>query len=271
MIKNFNRKYSSALVKSFTSLNSFRSNRYFSVSSEVSNEEKGKVKTFVKSILHGNEAIKADLSSTYSKTLDRGKYVHEKQVHLVKPEAWDDYQGLVATHYKRMNEMEEFKVKLFGSWDVEIGESLDQAVHIWEYNNYPGYISTHDLLKKDEKYQQFLKELRPMLRSRSNQMLLEFSFWDSKISQKPNGIYELRTYVLKPGMLLEWEHEWQRGLEARRQFVQPIGAWFSQIGHLNVVHHMWADLQVRKKMREAAWQVDGWAQTVVNTGIIRGT
>lgn len=41
--------------------------------------------------------------------------------------------------------------------------------------------------------------------------------------------------------------------------------------HLNaivyIVHHMWAypDLQVRKEMREKAWQVDGWAQTVYNT------
>jgi hypothetical protein len=29
------------------------------------------------------------------------------------------------------------------------------------------------------------------------------------------------------------------GIEARRKFVAPIGAWFSQIGRLHQVHHMW--------------------------------
>lgn len=29
------------------------------------------------------------------------------------------------------------------------------------------------------------------------------------------------------------------GLEARRKFVQPIGAWFSQVGELHQVIHMW--------------------------------
>lgn len=31
----------------------------------------------------------------------------------------------------------------------------------------------------------------------------------------------------------------RRGIEARRKFVAPVGAWFSQIGRLHQVHHMW--------------------------------
>lgn len=31
----------------------------------------------------------------------------------------------------------------------------------------------------------------------------------------------------------------RRGIEARKKYVQPIGAWFSQLGSLNYVHHMW--------------------------------
>lgn len=61
---------------------------------------------------------------------------------------------------------------------------------------------------------------------------------------------------------------WRKGLDCRRQFCEPVGAWFSQLGDLNVVHHMWTypDLQTRKTTREDAWQVDGWAETVTNTG-----
>lgn len=31
----------------------------------------------------------------------------------------------------------------------------------------------------------------------------------------------------------------RRGIEARRKFVAPVGAWFSQIGRLHQVYHMW--------------------------------
>ncbi|KND04086.1 uncharacterized protein SPPG_01528 [Spizellomyces punctatus DAOM BR117] len=228
-----------------------------------------KAKAIVSSILHGSEKAKrdeADDNQTYSKILARGKYVHELQIHNVKPEAMQDYIQLLDENYPRVADMPEFKVKLFGSWTTEFGE-LDRAVHIWEYNNYPGYIETQALLKKDVRYQAFLRQLAPMLRSRQNQMLLEFAFWQGSSPEIHDGIYELRSYLLKPGRLLEWETEWRRGLDARRRFVQPVGAWFSQLGPLNWVHHMWAypDLQVRKEMREKAWQVDGWAQTVART------
>ena len=32
----------------------------------------------------------------------------------------------------------------------------------------------------------------------------------------------------------------RKGLECRRQFCEPIGAWFTQLGDLNTVYHMWA-------------------------------
>ena len=60
---------------------------------------------------------------------------------------------------------------------------------------------------------------------------------------------------------------WKRGLEARRQFCDPIGAWFSQLGNLHTVQHLWwyPDLETRKANREQAWAVKGWAQTVEKT------
>jgi hypothetical protein len=72
-----------------------------------------------------------------------------------------------------------------------------------------------------------MKELRPLLISRENGMMLEFSFWQTSPPKITNGIYELRKYSLlvntknipilfvlfifffyKPGRLLEWEMHW---------------------------------------------------------------
>ncbi|KAG0338218.1 hypothetical protein BG000_004373 [Podila horticola] len=162
------------------------------------------------------------------------------------------------------------KIQSQESWGVSLARGKyvhELQIHIWEFEGYAGHTQEMDRLRKDPNYQKFIKELRPMLRSRDNQICLEFAFWKSRPPVALGGIYEMRTYLLKPGNLLEWETNWRRGLECRRQFCEPVGAWFSQLGGLNYVHHMWnyPDLETRKKTREQAWKVDGWAETVYNT------
>jgi len=34
-------------------------------------------------------------------------------------------------------------------------------------------------------------------------------------------------------------HQRRKGIEARRKFVRPVGAWFSQVGRLHQVYHLW--------------------------------
>ncbi|KAI9485910.1 MAG: hypothetical protein EXX96DRAFT_469964, partial [Benjaminiella poitrasii] len=203
---------------------------------------------------------------THSKTLARGKYVHEMQIHRVKPEKVEEYIQLLSIHYPRIANDPGNHIHLCGSWETIIGE-LDSFVHIWEYKGYPGHQQTLERLAQDKTYEQFIKELRPLLISRENKIMLEFSFWKTSPPQVTNGIYELRKYNLKPGNLLEWEYYWRKGLECRSQFCEPVGAWFSQLGDLHTVQHMWTypDLQTRKTTREAAWKVEGWSDTVYKT------
>lgn len=52
--------------------------------------------------------------------------------------------------------------------------------------------------------------------------MAEFAFWPSSPPKQHGGIYELRSYQLIPGRLREWEHQWKRGLEARRKFVVSL-------------------------------------------------
>jgi hypothetical protein len=81
--------------------------------------------------------------------------------------------------------------------------------------------------------------LRPFIQTRWSQLCQEFAFFPSAPPHNEGGIFELRSYTLKPGALLEWENAWRVGIEARAKVVAPVGAWFSQIGRLHVVHHMW--------------------------------
>jgi hypothetical protein len=220
----------------------------------------------ISSILHGSKVAKQETKDTFSKLLARGKYVHEMQQHWIKPECIDDYTKLVAAHYPSMAAQDPANMKLCGSWMTEIGD-MDTAVHIWEYTGYSGHAASRLRLRQDVQYLEFEKRVRPMLRKRKNLTMLEFAFWATAAPHDRGGCFELRTYELKPGRMLEWETNWRRGLECRQQFCEPVGAWFSQLGDLNVVNHMWQypDLETRKRTREEAWKVDGWAETVYNT------
>ncbi|KAJ1958316.1 hypothetical protein GGI12_004767, partial [Dipsacomyces acuminosporus] len=225
-----------------------------------------KASNIVRSILHGSEQVRQETKDTLSKVLARGKYVHQLTTHAVKPECMDEYKAVVAELYPRIVRDFSPAVKLVGSWTTDIGD-LDTAMHIWEYQGYPALSKAYAAYKTDETYKRLHKRLLPLLRERKSQIMLEFQFWPTHPPVTKGGVYELRSYTLKAGTLLEWEQNWRVGVECRRHHEEPMGAWFSQLGDLNQVHHLWQypDLQVRKEVREAAWNEDGWPATVLNT------
>lgn len=91
--------------------------------------------------------------------------------------------------------------------------------------------------------QKHLNAMLPHIQTRQHQLMSEFVFLPMsppRDSGYPDGgVFEMRTYQLQPGKLLEWESAWRRGVEARLRFVQPVGGFFGQVGQLHEVHHIW--------------------------------
>ncbi|KAF3907863.1 hypothetical protein ABW20_dc0106835 [Dactylellina cionopaga] len=210
-------------------------------------------------ILHGSTEAQQDtfqIQESFSKVLARGKYVHELVFHRIRPDRVDEYVELIGSEYPRIANDKKSGVKLVGSWNTEIGEG-DVFVHIWEYNGYSGYHETQRYLDAQAQTQKYKKEVRKFLQSRSNSLAQEFSFWPTTPPRSLGGVFELRSYTLHPGNLLEWETHWRRGLVARQsQGMEGVGAWFTQIGGLNEVHYLWqfGDLKGRQILREKSWQ-----------------
>ncbi|KAF8204033.1 NIPSNAP-domain-containing protein [Pholiota molesta] len=228
----------------------------------------------VQSLLHGSpEAKKAgDLEvQQHSRIVGRGKYIHGFETHRVKPDKREEYKKAAERYYKGIQEDSQLHVKLSGNWETLVGDQ-ETFLHILEYENYAGYDKTVQLVKSSEHYENY-KAMLPFLTSRTTQLNQEFAILPTAPPHAEGGIFELRTYQLKPGTLLEWENTWRRGIEARRKSVAPVGAWFSQVGRLHEVHHMWQypNLQTRKEIREKAWQIDGWAETVSKTAQLAKT
>ncbi|KAG7291386.1 hypothetical protein NEMBOFW57_001404 [Staphylotrichum longicolle] len=210
--------------------------------------------------------LDAQIEASFSQVLARGKYVHSIEFHEVKPECVDEYVDLVGKWYPRVAAAAENKVHLVGSWRTEVGD-CDTFVHIWEYQRYQGFHASLNTISHNPQFPDFDKKLRGLIRGKRTSLMQEFSFWPTTPPRQLGGLFELRSYTLHPGNLLEWETHWRRGLKARREVMEGVGAWFVQIGDLNTVHHLWqfADLEERKIRREKSWGIEGWAETVHKT------
>ncbi|GAA6008448.1 hypothetical protein JCM10207_007114 [Rhodosporidiobolus poonsookiae] len=226
------------------------------------------VKGFANALLHGSEEAKEEAGEQHSKLVGRHKYIHEFQIHQVAPSHVEEYKELIAPYYSGIHSSPEFDAKLTGSWEIVVGD-VDTFVHVWEYAGIPGFERTKGAIRESRGHlKTFNQEILPLVRDRKSQLAQEFKFWETSPPSVKGGIYELRTYQLKPGALLEWEHEWRVGLEARLASGHyPVGAWFSQVGPLHQVHHMWQydSLEARRERRSLSWKQDEWSQTVSKT------
>ncbi|KAF9531947.1 hypothetical protein CPB83DRAFT_848075 [Crepidotus variabilis] len=242
--------------------------RRIAASSAVASSTPKRNISVVQSLLHGSPEAKqaGDVEiQQHSKLVGRGKYIHELENHQVRPDKVEEYKKAAERYYKGIQSDTRLAVKLTGNWETIVGNQ-DTFVHILEYENYAGYDKALALVKSSE-HNEAYKAMLPFLKGRSSQLNQEFAFLPTAPPHAEGGIFELRSYQLKPGSLLEWENTWRKGIEARSKWVAPVGAWFSQVGHLHQVHHMWQypDLHTRKETREKAWQLDGWAETVSKT------
>ncbi|KAK7731483.1 hypothetical protein SLS57_001422 [Botryosphaeria dothidea] len=233
--------------------------------SQEGGKSEGKLSRLIYGTAEGRN-LDREMERSFSQVLARGKYVHSIVFHEVKPGKVDEYVKLVGEWYPKMASLPENKVHLVGSWRTEVGD-CDTFVHIWEYQGYKGYHTSLHNIQSHPGFPEFDSKLKKLIHSKRTSLMQEFSFWPTTPPRQLGGVFELRSYTLHPGNLLEWETHWRRGLKARREVMEGVGAWFVQIGDLNTVYHLWqfANLEERKQRREQSWSVEGWGETVHKT------
>lgn len=127
-------------------------------------------------------------------------------------------------YYKGIQEDSRLGVKLTGNWETLVGDQ-DTFVHILEYENYAGFDKTTQLVRTSQvrfswlshfmfvwnhgrQHLERYKAMLPFLTSRTTQLNQEFAILPTAPPRAEGGVFELRTYQLKPGTLLEWENTW---------------------------------------------------------------
>jgi hypothetical protein len=82
-------------------------------------------------------------------------------------------------------------------------------------------------------------------------------------------IYELRTYTLYPGKVPEFLAVFEKeALPVREKYSKPTGWWYTEMGELNQVVHLWAykDFAHRTQVRQAVAQDPEWQQVGAKLG-----
>ena len=79
-------------------------------------------------------------------------------------------------------------------------------------------------------------------------------------------LIEQRTYTLRPGSVLDYLDLYEReGLEVQSGHLERlVGYYYSEIGELNQIIHMWAyeDLEDRRRRRTALFKDPRWNEVV---------
>ncbi|XP_046387071.1 protein NipSnap [Ischnura elegans] len=204
---------------------------------------------------------------SHSRMLSDKEVIYELLTHNVKPDKMDNYLQNYHESVKMVHSRPELHCELVASWTVHVGDQ-DQTLHLWKYTGgFAAVDSARKQLLQDKEFMSLQKERGSFLRSRHLQYLLAFSYWPPVEPRQGSNLYEIRSYILKPGTMIEWGNNWARAINYRRNNDEAFAGFFSQIGRLYNVHHIWCygDLQVRKETRESAWRMPGWDECVAYT------
>nr|CAH8854533.1 unnamed protein product [Trichobilharzia regenti] len=203
-----------------------------------------------------------------SGVLSNSASVFELQIHDVKTNQFTEYLKDFGTFLDKIK-TNETEACLIGSWTCDIGDQ-NEIYHLWRFaGGYSGLSTHYNLMNNNKEFVECQQKLNSFLHSRRNQICLPFSFWPSPKPTKEgaDNIYELRSYHLKPGTMIEWGNHWAHAIKVRSKNDEAVAGLFSHIGDMHVVHHLWAyrDLEARKKSRDEIWQDPSWGKCVMNT------
>lgn len=202
-------------------------------------------------------------------------------------------QTKIQTHFKHFKQKFTSKLnkKTTNKQTSEVSSSINQTVHLWEYDSMDHRAEVRKALVGDKEWQSnYMDAMRPLLVSQENLILKKFPWSTITVPEKDGNIFELRMYRLHPGVLNKWAERFQKvllpncyvslkfhfsifflpsiqGLPVRLQYSKPYGVFFSEIGTLNQVVHLWPykNYGNRSKVRDDATADPIWAGTVAET------
>ena len=158
---------------------------------------------------------------------------------------------------------------LNGFFTSDVGYA-NEAVGIWQYEDWAHRSSVKDSVAADTDLQcELIEPQTQMLVAQDSLTMHAFPWYkvQSPSVSASGGVYELRCYTAKPGAIPLWAEAFQSGLSERIQYSKPVGIWFSEVGPLNAIVHLWyyECMDHRAAVRAQALTNETWVNTVKAT------
>jgi len=178
--------------------------------------------------------------------------IYEVRTYMLKP-------GTVAECEKRFAEVLVHREKyspLGAFWHTELGP-LNQIIHVWPYENLQQRTERRAQAMKDPNWPPKLLDLIEHMES---EIFIPAPFMQPLGNRKLGNVYEMRTYLYKPGAMPEVLARWAEAIPQRVQLSPLAACWYSEIGELNKFVHVWAyqDPAARDRIRAEMMKLPAW-------------
>ena len=146
--------------------------------------------------------------------------------------------------------------KLGGFWYTEIGP-LNQVVHIWPYDDLNQRADVRARVMADGVWPPDNNEFIVDMQS---EIFNPAPFMTPLDERNIGPIYEMRIYSYRPGEVPRVLEGWTKAIEEREKLSPLVGCWYSELGALNKIVHMWAyrSFDERMKIRAEAREKGVW-------------
>ncbi len=178
--------------------------------------------------------------------------IYEFRTYDLKP-------GSLPETMKRFGEGYEHRSKyseLAAFWYTEIG-SLNRIVHVWPYADAGERARIRTEAGADPYWPPNMGEFLVTMRS---EIFTPFPYSSDLKPGKFGPIYEMRSYITKPGYIPETIKRWGAALEGRLKLSPLAAVMYTDVGPLNKFIHLWPyeSLEQRQEVRATAVKTGVW-------------
>ena len=171
--------------------------------------------------------------------------IYEIRTYDLKPRSVPEFEQRTV---EKLKEGRETYSPLFGFWYTEAGP-LNQVVHIWPYEDSN---QRQDIRAKVVADGVWPPNLGEFILNMHSAIYLPAPFMQERGAAKLGPLYEMRIYTYAPGAIPGVIEKWSEHVPEREKYSPLVGAWYSDVGDLNVWIHLWAYASFEERLRVRA-------------------
>ena len=146
--------------------------------------------------------------------------------------------------------------KLGAFWHTEFGP-LNQVIHVWPYEDLNERARIRTEVPKDPGTPALPGDI---ILDMESEILIAAPFMRHMSDQRLGNVYEMRIYTYTPGSMQEVLKRWAEVIPYREKFSPLAACWYSELGKLNRLFHLWPykDLAERDRIRAEVSKDPHW-------------